>query len=310
MKQAIRRYGEVAVLLLAVLLLCIGTVQWASTEKKVSEGTVRITASFYPVYIAALQLTDGVSGVEVSCLAQPQTGCLHDYQLTPSERLLLEETDVLLLNGAGAEAFLTDLLPQLSATAVDGAEGIALLGCEEEHGHDEHGHVHADNEHLWMSPSRYAEQVANWCDGLCQADPAHAVQYRANAARYTAAIEQAGQALRQAAAACGMTECVLFHDSLAYLAEEYGWTVLASLPIGEEAALSAAQLSEASEAIRGRRVLLLYDDQYNPLYTYLADGAERAVILSINTAVRGENDKEAWLRAMYQTAEQLKGAAS
>ena len=48
-----------------------------------NSARLNIVASFLPVYGAALQVTDGVGGVEVENLVPPQTGCMHDYQMTP-----------------------------------------------------------------------------------------------------------------------------------------------------------------------------------------------------------------------------------
>ena len=38
-----------------------------------------IVTSFYPVWILTLNLTEGIEGVSVVNLAEPATGCLHDY---------------------------------------------------------------------------------------------------------------------------------------------------------------------------------------------------------------------------------------
>ena len=41
-----------------------------------------------------------------------QTGCLHDYSLKPSDLRLLEDADVFIINGAGMESFLDNVLSQ------------------------------------------------------------------------------------------------------------------------------------------------------------------------------------------------------
>ena len=38
-----------------------------------------IVTSFYPIYLFALNLTQGVEELTVTNLAAPGTGCLHDY---------------------------------------------------------------------------------------------------------------------------------------------------------------------------------------------------------------------------------------
>ena len=57
----------------------------AISSARAAAKPVRITASFYPMYIATLNVTKGVPGVEVRDLTKPMTGCLHDYSITTDD---------------------------------------------------------------------------------------------------------------------------------------------------------------------------------------------------------------------------------
>ena len=103
-------------------------------------GAETIVTSFYPIWILALNLTDGLDGVEV-VLTEPVTGCLHDYYLLPSDKVTLSRADVLLINGSGMEAFLPGIsvdypdLPVVDATAglpFLSESGILEIGEHEE----------------------------------------------------------------------------------------------------------------------------------------------------------------------------------
>ena len=48
-------------------------------------GAETLVTSFYPIWILTLNLTDGMDGIEVVNLAEPSTGCLHDYSLQNSD---------------------------------------------------------------------------------------------------------------------------------------------------------------------------------------------------------------------------------
>ena len=50
----------------------------------------RIPEKVYPMYIIARNITDGVDNVSLRCMAQNQTGCLHDYQITTTDMKVLE----------------------------------------------------------------------------------------------------------------------------------------------------------------------------------------------------------------------------
>ena len=66
-----------------------------------ADDMLTVVTSFYPMYIATLNIVDGVEGVRLENLSEPQTGCLHDFQLTPEDMKLLSTADVFVINGGG-----------------------------------------------------------------------------------------------------------------------------------------------------------------------------------------------------------------
>lgn len=304
-----RVYAQVALLMAGIVALSAVITLLTGTAQRGKEKT-RIVASFYPVYVAALNLTQGIGDVELISLTGPQTGCLHDLQLSPDNMITLAEADVLVINGAGAEAFLDDArsrFPELPV--VDTSAGISLLESGHAHEHED-GEIHEElvNEHIWTSPSRYYRQVENLRDGLCEADPAHAAQYRDNAAQYLAEIGEIRAAFADTAASLPFDGCILFHESLRYFADDLGLTPLASLPIGEDAGVSAADLAAAQQAAAAAgQVWLLYDSQYDLAYEYLADSAADGRILQLDMGVVGDESPDAWLNAMRENLRKLRG---
>ena len=309
-----RLWQDLKILLMLVLIAAAGigiTLLRGGRAVGQADG-LHIVTTVRPLYAAALQLTDGVPDVRVENLTGSSTGCLHDYQLSPANRLSLARADLVVLNGAGAEGFLDEVLPQLDAAVADTSAGIDLLaGHEHDHEHDheeEHDHEddHAVNEHIWVSPTRYAAQVRTLTAALQAADPAHAAQYAQNAARYLAQIqatEERMQALRQRLQG---RRCVLFHDSLAYLADELSLQVAAVLPVGEDSGVSAGELAEAEHIARGDpAVLLIYDDQYTTRFGSVDRQVSADRVLALDTAVKGEGRADDWLQAMERTLSRL-----
>lgn len=304
-----KRVGAVALLLVLITAAAAVITLFTGTVRPRNSGETRIVASFYPVYIAALNLTDGVDGAALECLVGPRTGCLHDYQMAPDDMVALEGADILLLNGAGAESFLDAALRQFpDLVTVDASLGIDLLEGHSHHeGSHEHEHEEAVNEHYWVSPSRYAVMVENLRDGLCAADPDRAEAYCANAAAYLEKIWAMEAQLQEASAALSFRDCITFHDSVVYLADDLGLTVAVSLSIGEESGIAASEAAEAQEAAaRAGRVWLLYDGQYPVEYAYVGDRAEESRTVVLNTAVIGSGTKDSWLSAMEENLSQLR----
>ncbi len=107
-----------------------------------------VITSFYPMYVAVSNLTVGLDNVRVVNLSEPETGCLHDFQLTTEDVKLLSTGDVFVINGGGAESFLDKVIshyPDLSI--VDATEGI-----------DEEEEILA---HAFASPVLYRNELEN-----------------------------------------------------------------------------------------------------------------------------------------------------
>ena len=218
----------------------------------------------------------------------------------------LYDAEVLILNGAGAESFLLQTLTAMpELPCVDTSQGIVFQQafCEHEHEHD---HEHTTNEHIWMSPSRYAKQVQRLCEGLCELDPAHAAEYTRNAETYINKIKAVQNRLEQMT--LSFTHAVLFHDSVAYPAEDLGLEVLGVVPLGEEQGASASHLAEITQRVKGKAVLFLYDSQYSMAYESLSEYAKQAATVTWNSAAQpltAVSEKDVWLVAMEQNLQRL-----
>ena len=292
MKQTFKTYRAVAAMLAAILLLSVGLTALnggfsvGSTQDKV------VLATTYPVYLAAQNIIGGNTPIRLTRLDGAASGCLHDYQLSPSDRRAVQEAEIILMNGAGAETFLHGIVEE--AKCVDTSAGVDLLCADHDHGHAEGDHHHEEyNEHLWLSPTRYAQQVTAVRDALCALDPVCADTYRANAAAYLAEITAIADSLPD----LGGRPCVLFHDSMSYLAADLGLDVKLTLSVEGESGLSAAHLGQV-EALAAQYpdLLLLYDTQYALRYEGVA-----GTPVTIHTAVQ-----EDWLTAMQANVKELK----
>ena len=116
-----------------------------------ADDMLTVVTSFYPMYIATLNIVDGVKGVRLENLSEPQTGCLHDFQLTPEDMKLLSTADVFVINGGGIESFMSDVAkayPKLDV--VEACEDVVLLSDDEsdsDHDHDHDADAESDSDH-------------------------------------------------------------------------------------------------------------------------------------------------------------------
>jgi ABC-type Zn uptake system ZnuABC Zn-binding protein ZnuA len=104
---------------------------------------------------------------------------------------------------------------------------LAAARIEAATGHD-HDHDHGGTDpHFWLDPRLAVLAVGMIADALAQADPAGAAQYRANAARYAAEIEETDREILRQLSAVGRDGIVTFHNAFAYFAARYGVPIAA-----------------------------------------------------------------------------------
>ena len=301
MKTTIRHYGAVALLLACILT--VSTLLSLATGARQGEDATRILVTNYPLYVAAQNVIGDTDGVEVTLLSGAGAGCLHDYQLTPADRLAIQRADKVVINGVGAEPFLEGLVEE--SRLVDTAVGLSYLCTETAHHHDDpdHHHEHAAyNEHIWLSPAAYLWQVQRVAEALTQLHPALTDAYAANADAYMAQV----LAIQYALPSLTDRPCVLFHDSLAYLAADMHMDVKLTLSAEGESGLSAADLAQVEQlAKQYPDLVLLYDTQYPIRYAAIDGLVPAAQVIALETAVVGQGSPSDWLDAMERNIEKL-----
>jgi len=229
-------------------------------------GAETIVTSFYPVWILALNLTEGIDGVDVVNLAEPSTGCLHDYSLQNSDMILLSKADALLVNGSGMESFLpviTGAYPDLPV--IDATAGLPFLRISDvvEIGEAEDGEE--INAHLWLDPQRAAGMAANLADGLIRLLPDRKQQLTENLDAYTARLTALDETLREGLANSGH-RVIIFHEALPYFAEACSLPVAAVVNKEPEDSLPTAQLVRVAELIKAepQTPLILKSNEEDP----------------------------------------------
>ena len=161
------KYVFTAVLLAVILFVgSVLTMAYVRTEQKqeqAKDGDLLVVTSFYPMYVAAENVIGDVEGVTLENLSEPQTGCLHDYQLTAADMKLLSKADVFIVNGGGIESFLSDVAESYpNLKIVQACNGIDLLesteGTQESLSDDSSSDTDADSEaYLSENEDAYVE---------------------------------------------------------------------------------------------------------------------------------------------------------
>ena len=278
--------------LLAGLLAC------AALGPCRTHAAVRVVTSFYPVYVAALNVTEGVEGTEVHNLASPHIGCLHDYQLTAGDARKLSDADLLIVNGAGMESFLGKIRAQYPGLKiVEACQGIPLLD---------------GNPHVWVSPAGARAQVDNIARALSEADPTNAARYAANAAAYNVQLAALETRMKSELAPLAGMPVVAQHDSFPYLARDLGLEVVGVIEEGHGHEPDAAEFARTIDLVRDKKVKVIFSEpQYSDRLAQTLARESGATVLQLDPVAQGPSDpvraRGAWLEAMEKNLSVLRG---
>lgn len=298
-----------------------------------ADDMLTVVTSFYPMYIATLNIVDGVKGVRLENLSEPQTGCLHDFQLTPEDMKLLSTADVFVINGGGIESFMSDVAkayPKLDV--VEACEDVALLSeddADSDHDHDHdadaesdsdheadtesdsaHDHDHGDeNAHAWMSVPRYRTMVKTIVFHLAQKDEAHAEEYYANAEKYDAKLAKLEKEQDSLKSLTDGQNIVIFHEAYAYVADDFSMNACYLLDLDEERSVSAGEIKQVISAIKDDGVsVILAEELYGKSMGDTVSRETDVHVVYIDPLNRGEYDKDSYLDGMEQNIELIKDA--
>lgn len=302
-----------------------------------ADDMLTVVTSFYPMYIATLNIVDGVNGVRLENLSEPQTGCLHDFQLTPEDMKLLSTADVFVINGGGIESFMSDVAkayPKLDV--VEACEDVALLSeddADSDHDHDHeadtksdsdhdhdheadaesdsaHDHDHGDeNAHAWMSVPRYRTMVQTIASRLAEKDAKHADEYYENAKAYDAKLAVLEEKINSLKSFTNGQNIIIFHEAYAYVADDFSMNACYLLDLDEERSVSAGEIKQVIGAIKDDGVsVILAEELYGKSMGDTVSRETDVHVIYIDPLNRGEYDKDSYLYGMEHNIELIKEA--
>ena len=254
-----------------------------------ADEPLRVVTSFYPVYVAMLNVSAGVPGVEVHNLTSPHIGCLHDYQLTAGDVRQLADADLLLANGAGMETFLGKVKEQSpSLRVVEVSEGIPLMD---------------GNPHVWVSFEGASRQVDNIAEALALASPEKADTFRTNAETYKAALAALNEKMKSSLAPYAGTPIVTFHQAFPYFARDYKLDLVGVIAREPGTEPSARELADTISLVRERKVKALFAEPQFPDKSAQVISRETGVkVYELDPVVTGPSEpseaRGAYLRTM------------
>ncbi|MCL2219807.1 MAG: metal ABC transporter substrate-binding protein [Chitinispirillia bacterium] len=309
----------------SALLISLATI-WGCADKNTGGGNAGaagdgkiIAASFYPMYIAALNIASGASGARIVNMAPTAAGCLHDYQMTTADAMLIEKAAALIINGGGMDTFLDKAASaNTGLTVVNAGEGIAFMpNCTRTgsyHSHDHHHNHHIENNggvnaHAWMSIENHIAQIKNIAAGLSAADAANADIYAGNAQRYVNQLTALMESAQGDFSSVNNKKIAVTHNGFEYLARDLGLTVTVTVEQEPGVEPGAQEIVRTIRLIERERPNAIFAEQgrHSPI-SKMISGKTGVPMFELDMITSGPDDLDAYTKAMEKNISTIKEA--
>ena len=288
------------VIIVLCIILIIGFIVWKNIERNnndVSSSKTRIVTSFYPMYVIALNLTEGAEGIELSNMADVNVGCLHDYTLTTEDMKKVENADIFISNGLGMENFISKILESNSDMKVidssNNLENVISNGIEE-------------NAHIWTSIDNYILQVQNIAEELKTADAKNAEVYTQNAQKYVDELNKLNEEYKSKLAKLNGEKAICLNEAFEYMGQELGMEMITIKTDHEESTISAGMLKSVINKVKEDDIkIIIIDKNDSKTNAETIANETGAKILELNSGLTGELNKDAYIDQMRENMEIL-----
>ena len=172
-------------------------------EPKINEQKVVAIASFFSLYEFTKEI--GREKVDVTLLV-PSGVEPHDWEPTIKDLQLMQQADVIIINGIGFENWIDNIDSVNSdVKVVDTSIGISILESDP---------------HIWLNPVMAQKQVENIVDSLSKVDPLNEKYYKQNGISYIKKLEELDNKISYELSSC-KKDFIAFHDAFSYFAIQY-----------------------------------------------------------------------------------------
>lgn len=282
--------------LMMLMLLCAGCGAQPENEY--------ILATTKPVFDFTSALCRG-TGISVRQLVTENVSCLHDYTLQVGQMRLIEGAKVIVLSGAGMEAFLHDALSGMDNT-VEASRDISLI-CNEHHheAEEEHSHHHEEDPHVWLNSDNAQRMAETICQDLIRFYPEHQAVLQENLQSLNEEFSQLKAYGEETLGQLSTREMITFHDGFAYFAQQWDLTILKAVEEEAGSEASAGQLKELITLVQSHQLPAVFVEESGNSSASRVIAAETGIpVFRLNMGMSEMN----YFEAMYHNINTVKEA--
>jgi len=214
-------------------------------------------------------ITENIGGTKIDLEGiVPEGTNSHTYEPPPSVVATLADADLIILNGLQLEEPTLEL-----AEANKGDDAVILLLGEKTVTSDEYKFDFSfpesegkPNPHLWPDPTLTTQYATLIHEQLVALDQDNAAYYDTNFAELQRRLEALDQQMRVAAQTVPAEnrKLLTYHDSWAYWADNYGFTVIGAIQPSDFSEPSASEVADLIDQVKDEKVPAIFGSEVFP----------------------------------------------
>ena len=281
--------------IIAIICVCLAIVLIIAGVNKKEEQTnnEKIVTSFYPMYIIALNLTQGAQNIQLENMADNSVGCIHNYTLQTSDLKKIENAKIFIKNGFDLENFMDKIINTYPNLKIIDTQNAPLNIVEDEEG---------KNGHVWNNLENYKMQVQYISEKLQEQDKENAEIYKRNEQKYLEKLD----ALKPYKS-LNKEYVISCNEALAYILDEAGFKTIDVYTDHDESSLSSGKIAEVVDLARKNNIKAIFveknDDLKNANIIANETGA-KIVVLDANLTGTGTIDS--YIKAMQDNYNKIR----
>ncbi|MBP7811534.1 MAG: zinc ABC transporter substrate-binding protein [Candidatus Moranbacteria bacterium] len=227
---------------------------------------LQVVASFFP-YAEFARAVAGGSALVTTLV--PSGVEPHDFEPTPRDMEKLYQADVVILNGAGIDAWAEKLMPELERRGVRIVRMVDFMDPLSAHKESRESEISDGDEyddheesgldpHFWLDPVLAEIQIQRIEEAFSEVNPAHQAQYESRREEVIEALHALDQEYVSGLRTCRLRTVVTAHDAFTYLAKRYTLEVVSIAGLSPNAEPSPGRLVEITRLVRERDIRYIF----------------------------------------------------
>ena len=260
------------VIIIGVIIVAVTLFVPSTVSRPLSKERPVVAVSTFALYDIVRSVAEGIAE---PFMIVPFGTDLHTFRPTPQDLARLEKSAVIFYSGAGLEPWSKQLMADYDAKSVDMSRHVELRYLDgreaagHDHGHDGHGHQlqeQADggmvDPHYWLSVSNMIKATKEAEHALSVAMPEHARHFHRNSEVYITQLYMLDNRLKEELSACKQPMIVVNHNAFGYMAERYGFEVMALTGLSPESMPSAKRMAELTALVNDKGLNTIFFESF------------------------------------------------